>query len=116
MDHASTNAGGESHGSIAAYLTGFGLSVLLTAAAFGLVMSGVVTGTQAIGSVAVLAVIQIMVHLYYFLHMNGSSEQRWNVTAFAFTAVIVAIVVGGTLWVMYNANTLMMPHMGMLPH
>jgi cytochrome o ubiquinol oxidase operon protein cyoD len=41
--------------------------------------------------------------------MNGSSEQRWNVSAFAFTVVTVAIVVGGTLWVMYNANANMMP-------
>lgn len=116
MDHASTNPGGEAHGSLAAYLTGFGLSVLLTAAAFGLVMSGAVSSVRAIISVAMLAVIQIFVHLYYFLHMNTSSEQRWNVSAFAFTAVIIAIVVGGTLWVMYNANTLMMPHNGMLPH
>ena len=116
MAHSSSNPGGEAHGSQAAYLTGFGLSVLLTAAAFILVMSGAVSGARAIGSVAVLAVIQIFVHLYYFLHMNSSSEQRWNVSAFAFTGVIIAIVVGGTLWVMYNANHLMMPHNGILPH
>ena len=116
MDHASTNPGGEAHGSLSSYLTGFGLSVLLTGAAFALVMAGVVSGVRAIITVAVLAVIQILVHLYYFLHMNSSSEQRWNVSAFAFTGVIIAIVVGGTLWVMYNANTLMMPHHGMLPH
>lgn len=112
MDHAHTTSAGESHGSLPSYLTGYALSVVLTAAAFWLVMAGVLTGGTAIGGVAVLAVVQIMVHLYYFLHMNASSEQRWNVLAFAFTAVMVAIVVGGTLWVMYNANLNMMPHMG----
>ena len=60
-------------------------------------------------AISALAVVQIFVHLFYFLHMNASSEQRWNVMAFAFTVVIVAIVVGGTLWVMYNANMNMMP-------
>jgi len=116
MEHAIHNPAGEAHGSLGAYLTGFALSVVLTAAAFWLVMSGVLTGSNAIVGVAGLAVVQIMVHLYYFLHMNSSSEQRWNVSAFAFTAVIIAIVVGGTLWVMYNANHLMMPHGGVLPH
>ena len=34
MDHAHANSAGESHGSQAAYLRGFILSVMLTAAAF----------------------------------------------------------------------------------
>ena len=64
--------------------------------------------------VADVAVAQILVHLYYFLHMNASSEQRWNVMAFVFTVIVVAIVVAGTLWVMHNANILMMPNMHMM--
>ena len=111
MNHATTTAAGEGHGSLASYLTGFVLSVVLTGGAFALVMSGARPAAEAIPGVAALAVVQILVHLFYFLHMNASSEQRWNVTAFAFTAVMVAILVGGTLWVMYNANMNMMPHM-----
>jgi cytochrome o ubiquinol oxidase operon protein cyoD len=50
------------------------------------------------------------VHLVFFLHMNRSSEQRWNIIAFAFTALIIAIVVGLSLWIMYNVHTNMMAH------
>jgi cytochrome o ubiquinol oxidase operon protein cyoD len=40
--------------------------------------------------------------------MNTSSTQRWNVTAFAFTALTAVIVIGGTLWVMHNVSMNMM--------
>jgi cytochrome o ubiquinol oxidase operon protein cyoD len=115
MDHSATTEAGESHGSLASYLTGFTLSVILTAGAFALVMTGALAGSSAIIAVAALAVVQILVHLFCFLHLNGASEQRWNVSAFVFTVVVVAILVGGTLWVMYNANINMMPQMGMMP-
>jgi cytochrome o ubiquinol oxidase operon protein cyoD len=108
--HASTH-GGESHGSAKSYLIGFALSVLLTAAAFWAATASGLPTKDIIITIATLAVVQILVHLVYFLHMNTSSAQRWNVTAFAFTVVILAIVVGGNLWVMHNSNVLMMPHM-----
>ena len=110
MAHAHTNSAGEGHGTYASYFTGFALSVALTAAAFAAVASGILSGTAAIGGIAGLAIVQILVHLFYFLHMSSASEQRWNVAAFAFTGVMVAILVGGTLWVMYNANMNMMPY------
>jgi cytochrome o ubiquinol oxidase operon protein cyoD len=52
--------------------------------------------------------VQIVVHLIFFLHMNTSSEQRWNVMAFAFTVLTAIIVIGGTLWVMHNVSMHMM--------
>jgi cytochrome o ubiquinol oxidase subunit IV len=109
MAHADTSRSGESHGSASSYLVGFVLSVVLTAAAFGLVIASALPVGATMVGIAALALVQILVHLYFFLHLNASSEQRWNVMAFAFTVVIVAIVIGGTLWVMYNANMNMMP-------
>ena len=44
----------------------------------------------------------------YFLHMNTSSEERWNLVALLFTAMIIGIVVVGSLWIMYNLNINMM--------
>jgi cytochrome o ubiquinol oxidase operon protein cyoD len=111
MDHSdnahSAHSGG-SHGSFGSYMTGFVLSVILTVAAFGLVMTGTLTGQNALFAIAALALVQIVVHLVFFLHMNTSSEQRWNVTAFAFTALTAVIVIGGTLWVMHNVSMNMM--------
>ncbi|NML34343.1 cytochrome o ubiquinol oxidase subunit IV [Paraburkholderia antibiotica] len=111
MDH-SHNAHGahsdEGHGSFGSYTTGFVLSVILTAAAFAIVLTGTLTGSNALFAIAGLAFVQILVHLVFFLHMNTSSSQRWNVTAFAFTALTAVIVIGGTLWVMHNVSMHMM--------
>jgi cytochrome o ubiquinol oxidase operon protein cyoD len=59
-------------------------------------------------AIAGLALVQIVVHLIFFLHLNTSSEQRWNVMAFAFTLLTAVIVIGGTLWVMHNVSMHMM--------
>jgi cytochrome o ubiquinol oxidase operon protein cyoD len=108
MDHSHNSHSGEGHGSFGSYMTGFVLSVILTVAAFGLVMNGTLTGQNALFAIAGLAFVQIVVHLVFFLHMNTSSTQRWNVTAFAFTALTAVIVIGGTLWVMHNVSMNMM--------
>ncbi|NUX58101.1 cytochrome o ubiquinol oxidase subunit IV [Paraburkholderia youngii] len=111
MDHSHSAHGAHSeggHGSFGSYMTGFVLSVILTVAAFAIVMTGTLTGQSALFAIAGLAVVQILVHLVFFLHMNTSSSQRWNVTAFAFTALTAVIVIGGTLWVMHNVSMNMM--------
>ncbi len=106
--------GGAAHGSRRGYWIGFILSVLLTAPAFGLVMSGVITDPRVTaGIVMALAMVQIVVHMIYFLHMNTKSENGWTMLALIFTAIIVLIVIAGSLWVMYHMNLNMMPGMQM---
>lgn len=104
--------GGASHATVPGYLTGFVLSVILTAVPFGLVMSGV-RAAVAVPVALALAVTQIVVHLVYFLHMDRRSARSWNMAAFLFALIIVAIVVVGSLWVMHNLDLNMMP--GMMP-
>jgi len=60
--------------------------------------------------VAIFAVIQIVVHLIYFLHLDFSPQQRWNVTALAFSAVVIALLVGLSLWIMYSVHHNMLAH------
>ena len=55
------------------------------------------------------ALVQIVVHMIYFLHMNTKSEGGWTMMALIFTLVIVVITLVGSLWVMYHLNTNMMP-------
>jgi cytochrome o ubiquinol oxidase subunit IV len=107
--HAVDNHGA-SHGSAKSYLIGFVLSVILTAIPFWMVMDGSASHAMVLGTVVATAVIQIFVHLAYFLHMNTSSEERWNLIALVFTVLIIAIVVVGSLWIMYNLNVNMMIH------
>lgn len=98
------------HGSRRSYLIGFALSAVLTAIPFWLVMSGVLASTQATAiAVILLAFVQIVVHTICFLHVNTRSEGGWTLLAFIFTVVIVAIVIAGSLWIMYHLNSNMMP-------
>ena len=99
-----------SHGSLKGYLTGFGLSVLLTAIPFWLVMGKVFDRPGATAAVLLgFAAVQIIVHMVYFLHMNAKSEGGWTLLALIFTLVLVVIALSGSLWVMYHLNENMMP-------
>ena len=103
---------GAPHGSRKGYVIGFLLSVFLTAVPFGLVMSGVIADPRwTAGIVMAFAIVQIVVHMIYFLHMNTKSENGWTLLALIFTVVIVGIVIVGSLWVMYHMNVNMMPDM-----
>jgi cytochrome o ubiquinol oxidase subunit IV len=110
---AGASHGGAGHGTVRSYVIGFVLSAILTIIPFGLVMSGALPAHTAVLICVGLGVVQIVVHLIYFLHMNTSSSQSWNMAALVFTVVVVAILVAGSLWVMSNMNANMMP--GMMP-
>lgn len=106
-DHAHDD--GHSHGTRRGYLIGFALSAVLTALPFWLVMSGAIANAQTTGAIIVaLAFIQIVVHTIFFLHINTKSEGGWTLMALIFTVVIVAIVISGSLWIMFHLNSNMM--------
>ena len=110
-DHSDHDAAHEGpHGSLRDYLVGFGLSVVLTAIPFWLVMSGVIQSKVATGFIIMaFAVVQIVVHMVYFLHMNAKTNEGWTLVALIFTLILVVITLAGSLWVMYHLNVNMMP-------
>jgi len=97
-----------SYGAIKSYLIGFLLSVVLTGVPFGIVMTGILPRSATLASVVAMAVLQIVVHLKYFLHLDFSGEGKVNTFAFLFTALIIVMVVGLSIWIIYSANALMM--------
>lgn len=100
----------DAHGTLRGYLTGFVLSVILTAIPFWLVMGNVIKGSVETSIVIMaLAAVQIVVHMIYFLHMNTRSEGGWTILALIFTLTLVVIALVGSIWVMYHLNTNMMP-------
>ncbi|TDV15048.1 cytochrome o ubiquinol oxidase subunit IV [Paraburkholderia caballeronis] len=98
----------EPHGSLGGYIAGFVLSVLLTAGAFGLVPHGAMDPGTSMIVIAILALVQIIVHMVFFLHLNTSSGQGWNLLAIAYTVLAAAFLVFGTIWVMHNVTMNMM--------
>ncbi|MET3912112.1 cytochrome o ubiquinol oxidase operon protein cyoD [Bradyrhizobium sp. S3.3.6] len=101
---------GHAHGTFSTYMLGFVLSVVLTAIPFWLVMSGTLPSKQITALVIMaFAVVQIVVHMIYFLHMSPKSENGWSMMALIFTIVMVVIALSGSLWVMNHLNSNMMP-------
>jgi len=113
-DHDHVEGHGAMHFSLRGYVTGFLLSVVLTAIPFWLVMAQVVPSSTTTALVVLgFAVVQILVHMVFFLHLDAKSEGGWNMLSTIFTVVIVAIMLAGSLWVMHHMNANMMP---MSPH
>lgn len=111
-EHVAHHASGEAHGTRRDYVIGFLLSVVLTAIPFALVMTDAFSDPRVTaGIVTAMAMVQIVVHMIYFLHMSTKSESGWTLMALIFTIIIVVIVVAGSLWVMYHMNLNMMPEM-----
>lgn len=109
MHHDSHNA------HLRSYVTGFVLAVILTAIPFVLVMEHAARPAVLLPAILVIGALQMVVHLKYFLHLTGTEDGTWNVTALLLTVVIVAIVLAGSIWVIYELNMNMMPWMTMHP-
>ena len=90
------------------YILGFLLSVLLTIAAFALVLGqdsfGVVPREILVALLVLLALVQLCVQLVLFLHLGEETKPRWNLTVFIFALIVVGVLVGGTLWIMNNLS------------
>jgi cytochrome o ubiquinol oxidase operon protein cyoD len=108
MSQAPIDSTGMSRGTLTSYLTGFVLALILTAIPFGFVMSGAFSPAATIFAIFSAGVVQILVHLHYFLHLDTSSAARWNVLALMFTLLILTLFVGGSLWIMWTLNYRMM--------
>ena len=109
-DHGDQHGDVGPHSSLRDYTIGFVLSVILTGIPFWLVMAKVIADRNtAVLVLGAFAVVQILVHMVYFLHMNGKVEGGWTMLSTIFTVVFVAIAIAGTLWVMFHMNANMMP-------
>ncbi len=97
--HAASHGGG-----LKSYLVGFVMAVVLTVIPFAMVMSGAFPKGVTVTVISVLAAVQMLVHIVFFLHMDRSPEQRSNVEVGLFSILIIGIVIIGSLWVMHNLN------------
>jgi cytochrome o ubiquinol oxidase operon protein cyoD len=96
-------------GTILTYSAGLALAVLLTGASFVVSQTGLLWAPGIPIGLAVLAIAQMGVHLVFFLHISSGPDQANTVLALAFGVLIVALVIGGSLWIMANLNANMMP-------
>ena len=95
------------------YIVGLALALILTGVSFWVASTGVLWGPGVAVGLVVLAIAQIGIHLVFFLHITSGPDNTNNVLALAFGALIVFLVMIGTIWIMahMNANVGMSPEM-----
>src|SRR3990167_2766991 len=86
------------------YTFGFASCIILTLTAYFLVFYRLLTGYALILTLSGLAVIQAIVQLVFFLYLGKERKPRINLLTFLFMALVLVVIVGGSLWIMYSLN------------
>lgn len=108
------DAQGGSEATLTSYSIGFVLAIILTIIPFAVVVFDLLGRGGALLAIGITAVIQVLVHLYFFLHLDVSREHRANTMTGIFAAIIMAVLVGGTIWLFYSLHyRTMLPMQGM---
>ena len=97
------------------YIIGFALSIILTLVAFYIVNLHVTTHHLELSHefiitvILILAVAQLFVQLFFFLHMGREQKPRWNLAVFVTFAGMILLIVLSSLWIMFHLNYNMTP-------
>ncbi|WP_300163548.1 cytochrome o ubiquinol oxidase subunit IV [Bradyrhizobium sp.] len=89
---------------IKGYLVGAVLALVLTAIPFGFVATRTLRPKQIFVAISIAAIIQVVVHLRYFLRLDLKPSSQNKSISLCFAAVVLFILFGGTLWIMFNLN------------
>ncbi|GEM_PF-723076 len=96
---------------IRGYLFGFILAVILTFLSFIPVMNDMLHEWTVSGKIIYLlgmALLQILVQSYYFLHLQHGADAQWKVWTYIFGLSAATIVIGGSWWAIQHLNYNMM--------
>ena len=99
----------ESRANFLSYSVGLGFAVLLTIASFVVSQTSLLWSPGVPVGLIVLAFAQIGVHLVFFLHLGSGPESTNNILALAFGILIVFLIITGSIWIIANLNSNMMP-------
>ena len=90
------------------YVIGLASALILTALAFAIVAGHMLHGRELLLTLGGLAAMQIAVHFRYFLHIDLKISHRDDLQLILFTTLIVAMMVGGSIWILWNQYGRMM--------
>lgn len=93
---------------IRTYLIGYAAALLLTGTAFAAVRWPGVGTTATLAIVLTLALVQMIVHFRFFLHITLAKSARDDLRLILFSTLIVVMMVSGTLVVLMNLRHRMM--------
>jgi cytochrome o ubiquinol oxidase operon protein cyoD len=95
-------------GEIRSYVIGYGAALALTGAAFADVHWQSFEATTTFAIVLVLALVQMVVHFRFFLHISFGKSSRDDLQVILFSSLIILLMVSGTLVILFNLRERMM--------
>jgi cytochrome o ubiquinol oxidase subunit IV len=90
------------------YIVGFGLALALTFVPFALVYWSALSRFGLFVAIGVFAFVQAIVHFRFFLHINPPRQNVDDLHLILFSTLILALMAGGTIWILYNLAIRMM--------
>jgi cytochrome o ubiquinol oxidase subunit IV len=90
------------------YVIGYVLALALTGVAFAAVHWPSFAATTTLAIVFGLALVQIIVHFRFFLHISLAKSSRDDLQLVLFSTLIVALMVSGTVVILINLRQRMM--------
>jgi cytochrome aa3-600 menaquinol oxidase subunit IV len=85
------------------HIIGFLWSLILTFAALGVVLKTPLSDSVKITIILVLAVLQFIVQLVYFMHISEGNERVFTIINMVFGIFVAVVTVFGSIWIMlYN--------------
>ncbi|MGN8160705.1 cytochrome o ubiquinol oxidase subunit IV [Salinisphaera sp. RV14] len=105
LEHPEVQLGG-----IVSYTVGYGLSIMLSGLAFGLVHTRALPRPVMFGALCGIAFALVLVQMFLFLGLNLNPGHRWKTAATLFTLPILILMIVLTIWVFYTLQLRVMPH------
>ncbi len=93
---------------IRSYATGYGFALALTGAAFAIVHWPSFASITTLAIVLGLALVQMVVHFRFFLQISFRKSASDDLRLILFAALIVILMVSGTLVIIFNLRARMM--------
>jgi cytochrome o ubiquinol oxidase subunit IV len=97
------------HSTLEAYIVGFVLSLIFTFIPYYLVVSKTVTGTTLLLTILGFGLLQMLVQVFFFLHLGRGPKPFYNVVFFGATVGAILVVVGGSVVIIDNLHYNMAP-------
>lgn len=104
MTGASPDKTHDARGTIIGYLT----ALALTGTAFAVVRWPSFDRTGTLAIVFGLALVQVVVHFRFFLHVRPNRSSREKLLLILFSSVIIILMASGTIVVLFNLRNRMM--------
>ncbi|BBI01357.1 cytochrome o ubiquinol oxidase subunit IV [Buchnera aphidicola (Nipponaphis monzeni)] len=85
-------------------LLGLLISIILTYLSLYIIIEQIFLKDIRLLFITLVSIIQIIVHIKYFLHISNFSDYNWSVSIFVFSAIVVLIIILGSMWIMNDLN------------